>query len=76
MSAPRLAFFALLPTTYGAENTLVYVENGLFGPAFDGVPTLISPLVGLAVFMAVGLTRNRPPPPRPSPPGSTRAVPA
>jgi Na+/proline symporter len=54
-TATRLSFFALLPTTYGAENTLVYVENGLFGPAFDGVPTLISPLVGLAVFMAVAL---------------------
>jgi solute:Na+ symporter, SSS family len=56
VSAAGLAFFSLLPTSYGAQNTLVYVENGLFGPAFDGVPTLISPLFGLAGSTATGWT--------------------
>jgi Na+/proline symporter len=52
-SLTRLIFFALIPTTYGIENTLLYVENPWFTPAFDGIPTFIAPVVGLAVFLSV-----------------------
>jgi SSS family solute:Na+ symporter len=51
----RLALFALTPTFYGVENTLLYVPNDVFGPGFDGWPTLISPVVSLGVFVAVAL---------------------
>ncbi|MBE9114973.1 sodium:solute symporter family protein [Lusitaniella coriacea LEGE 07157] len=47
----RLFFFALMPTAYGIDNTLLYIPNGIFTAAFDGFPTLISPLVGLVAFI-------------------------
>jgi SSS family solute:Na+ symporter len=50
-SLTRLLFFVLMPTTYGIDNTLLYIPNSLFTPAFDGFPTLISPLVGLVAFV-------------------------
>ncbi|MEC4805181.1 MAG: sodium:solute symporter family protein [Jaaginema sp. PMC 1079.18] len=46
----RLLLFVLMPTTFGLDNTLLYIPNELFSVDFDGFPTLISPLVGLAVF--------------------------
>ena len=49
----RLVFFILLPTTFGIDNTLLYIPNQLFTSEFDGFPTLISPLVGLAAFIIV-----------------------
>lgn len=52
-SLTRLVFFALVPTTYGVENTLLYIPNDIFTPDFDGLPTLISPLVGLAAFVII-----------------------
>ncbi len=52
-SAIRLLFFVLMPTMFGVENTLLYIPNGLFTSDFDGYPTLISPLVGLVVFVVV-----------------------
>ncbi|MBA3472658.1 MAG: sodium:solute symporter family protein [Rubrobacter sp.] len=54
----RLAFFVLMPTVYTAENTLLYIPNEVFVASFDGVPTLISPLVGLTVFVVVALATN------------------
>ena len=56
----RLAFFALTPTFYGVENTLLHIPNDLFGPGFDGWPTLICPVVSLGVFVAVALLVPRP----------------
>ena len=57
----RVVLFVLTPTFYGADNTLLYVSNRVVQPGFDGWPTLISPLVALAVFMAVVFTqRGRP----------------
>lgn len=50
-SLTRLLFFVLMPTTYGIDNTLLYIPNPLFTPDFDGFPTLISPLVGLLAFV-------------------------
>lgn len=52
-SVTRLIFFVLMPTTFGIDNTLLYIPNGLFTADFDGFPTLISPLVGLAAFIIV-----------------------
>ena len=59
-SLTRLIFFVLMPTTFGIENTLLYIPNDLFTADFDGFPTLISPLVGLAAFIIVSnLTGGR-----------------
>lgn len=56
----RLVFFVLMPTTFGIDNTLVYIPNPIFTSAFDGFPTLISPLIGLIAFVTVSnLTRGR-----------------
>ncbi|PSN19247.1 sodium:solute symporter [filamentous cyanobacterium CCP5] len=52
-SAARLIFFVLMPTMFGADNTLLYIPNSLFTPAFDGFPTMICPLIGLVVFVVV-----------------------
>ena len=54
-TATRLLFFVLMPTMFGSENTLFYIPNSIFTPDFDGFPTLISPLVGLATFVGVSL---------------------
>jgi len=59
-TATRLLFFVLMPNMFGSENTLFYIPNPIFTADFDGFPTLISPLVGLAAFVGVSLvTRNR-----------------
>ena len=52
-SLTRLIFFVLMPTTFGIDNTLLYIPNNIFTESFDGFPTLISPLVGLAAFIIV-----------------------
>lgn len=54
-SLTRLTLFALMPVMFGVENTLLYIPNGLFLDAFDGYPTLISPIVGLIVFITVSI---------------------
>ena len=49
-----------MPTTFGIENTLFYIPNEIFTSDFDGFPTLISPLIGLAMFIIVSnLTPRR-----------------
>jgi len=58
-SATRLFFFVLLPTTYAYENTLLYIPNDIFTPAFDGLPTFIAAAVSLVTFTVVAYaTRN------------------
>jgi SSS family solute:Na+ symporter len=58
----RLVLFALTPTFYGAENTLLYVSNPVFGPGFDGWPTFVAPVTSLLAFLgALALTRPRAP---------------
>ena len=52
-SLTRLIFFVLMPTTFGIDNTLLYLPNNVFTSNFDGFPTLISPLVGLAAFIII-----------------------
>ncbi|MFI6388605.1 sodium:solute symporter family protein [Nonomuraea sp. NPDC050540] len=51
----RLALFALTPTMYGAENTLLYVPNTLVGAAFDGWPTFIAVAASLLTYTLVAL---------------------
>lgn len=50
-SLTRLVLFALMPVTFGIDNTLLYFPNPVFTDGFDGLPTLISPLVGFALFL-------------------------
>ena len=60
-SLTRLVLFVLMPVAFGIDNTLLHIPNDVFTPAFDGVPTLISPLVGLVAFILVSKgTENRP----------------
>lgn len=61
-SLTRLVLFVLTPTTFGIENTLLYIPNEILTTEFDGFPTLISPLVGFAAFIIISnLThKNRP----------------
>ncbi|MDY6805739.1 MAG: sodium:solute symporter family protein [Cyanobacteriota bacterium] len=51
----RLILFVMMPTMFGSDNTLLYLKNSIFTADFDGFPTLISPLVGLAAFIGVSL---------------------
>ncbi|NET11201.1 MAG: sodium:solute symporter [Symploca sp. SIO2B6] len=60
-SLTRLVFFVLMPTMFGADNTLLYIPNSLFTPDFDGIPTLISPIVGLIAFVVVSNMTYIPP---------------
>lgn len=58
-SLTRLILFVLVPTTYAYENTLLYIENGIFTASFDGLPTFIAAGVSLVVFVMVAyLTKN------------------
>ncbi|MEM1254557.1 MAG: sodium:solute symporter family protein [Cyanobacteria bacterium P01_H01_bin.21] len=59
-SMTRLILFALMPTMFGIDNTLLYVPNGLFTIDFDGFPTLISPIVGLIAFVVVSKLTYKP----------------
>lgn len=59
-SLTRLLFFIFMPTMFGVDNTLLHVPNELFTIDFDGFPTLISPLVGLVVFVLVSKFTYRP----------------
>ncbi|AOY78949.1 sodium:solute symporter family protein [Moorena producens JHB] len=52
-SLTRLILFVLMPTTFGIDNTLLYIPNSIFTADFDGFPTMISPLVGLVAFILV-----------------------
>ncbi|WP_299486034.1 sodium:solute symporter family protein [Acaryochloris sp. IP29b_bin.137] len=59
-SLMRLVLFALMPVTFGIENTLLYIPNNWFKADFDGIPTLISPLVGLILFLVVSKLTYKP----------------
>lgn len=59
-SITRLAFFVLMPTMFGIDNTLLHIPNALFTADFDGFPTLISPIVGLITFIVVSKRTYKP----------------
>ncbi|MCG8366620.1 MAG: sodium:solute symporter family protein [Pseudanabaenales cyanobacterium] len=52
-SLTRLLLFVLMPVAFGIDNTLLYLPNSLFTPDFDGIPTLLSPLIGLVAFWLI-----------------------
>ena len=58
-SVTRVVLFVLTPTTFGVENTLLYIPNDIFGAGFDGIPTVLSSLVGLITFVAVALATQK-----------------
>lgn len=60
-SLTRLLLFILMPVMFGSDNALFYIPNSIFTSDFDGIPTLLSPLVGLVVFVVVSnLTHGGP----------------
>jgi SSS family solute:Na+ symporter len=59
-SLTRLFFFVMMPTMFGTENTLLHIPNTVFTADFDGFPTLISPLIGLIVFIVVSRLTYQP----------------
>ncbi|MEM8613388.1 MAG: sodium:solute symporter family protein [Cyanobacteria bacterium P01_H01_bin.105] len=59
-SITRLVLFALMPTMFGIDNTLLYIPNGLLSVDFDGLPTLLSPIVGLIAFIVVSKLTYKP----------------
>ncbi len=52
----RVGLFVMTPTMFGVENTILYIENGLIGPEFDGWPTFIAAIAGLVTYVAVSLS--------------------
>ncbi|MEO1340483.1 MAG: sodium:solute symporter family protein [Cyanobacteria bacterium J06635_13] len=58
-SLTRLILFVLMPTAFGIDNTLLYIPNSILTADFDGFPTLISPLIGLAAFIIVSMMTGK-----------------
>ncbi|MEO0925730.1 MAG: sodium:solute symporter family protein [Cyanobacteria bacterium J06643_13] len=58
-SLTRLILFVLMPTAFGIDNTLLYIPNSILTTDFDGFPTLISPLIGLAAFIIVSMMTGK-----------------
>lgn len=56
-STVRLVLFALTPTAYGAPNTLLHIPNDLVTAGFDGFPTFLAALAGLAAFLVTAALR-------------------
>jgi SSS family solute:Na+ symporter len=54
----RLFFFVSVPTVYGAENTLLYVDNPFFTADFDGWCTFVA--FGASLFMYVAVAALSP----------------
>ena len=51
----RLVLFAMTPTMYGLDNTILYIPNGVFDASFDGWPTFIAFAASLVTYVAVAL---------------------
>ncbi len=49
----RLGLFAVTPTIFGAQNTLLYVHNSVVGAGFDGWPTFIGLAASVLAMVAV-----------------------
>ena len=54
----RLVLFVLTPEFYGMPNNIFFIE-GFFTSAFDGLPTIISPIVSLITFVMVAVTTQK-----------------
>jgi SSS family solute:Na+ symporter len=62
----RLSLFVLTPTIFGADNTLLYIDNSLFGAGFDGWPTFLGLLASVLGFYVATLIRPSGPVPAPT----------
>lgn len=51
----RLVLFAMTPTMYGLDNTILYIPNGVVDASFDGWPTFIAFGASLVTYVAVAL---------------------
>ena len=51
----RMVFLVLTPTLYGVRNNLLFMDNDLFGPGFDGWATLIAAVAGVGAFVITSL---------------------
>ncbi|GGC57975.1 sodium:solute symporter family protein [Hoyosella rhizosphaerae] len=51
----RVTLFALTPTIYGMDNTLLYIPNSIFDEAMDGWATFIAAAISLAAYVAVAM---------------------
>ncbi|MBX7435002.1 sodium:solute symporter family protein [Mycobacterium sp. Y57] len=51
----RLVLFAMTPTMFGVDNTILYFENSIFDAAFDGWPTMIGFAASLVAYVVVAL---------------------
>jgi Na+/proline symporter len=51
----RLVLFAMTPTMYGLDNTILYIPNGVFDASFDGWPTFIAFAASLITYVAIAL---------------------
>jgi solute:Na+ symporter, SSS family len=53
--AVRLVLFAMTPTMYGLDNTILYIPNGVFDASFDGWPTFIAFAASIVTYVVVAL---------------------
>jgi SSS family solute:Na+ symporter len=51
----RLVLFAMTPTIYGVDNTILYVPNDVITTAFDGWPTFIAFAAAILTYVSVSL---------------------
>ena len=49
----RPVLFAMTPTMYGLDNTILYVPNGVFDASFDGWPTFIAFAASLVTYVVI-----------------------
>ncbi|MGB0436872.1 MAG: sodium:solute symporter, partial [Mycobacterium sp.] len=47
--------FAMTPTIFGVDNTILYIDNGVFDGTFDGWPTFIAFAASLVTYLLVAL---------------------
>jgi SSS family solute:Na+ symporter len=52
-AAIRTVFAILTPTAFGVPNTIFYVENTIIPPTWDGVGTILAPVVAAIVYIGV-----------------------
>lgn len=54
-SVTRLLFAILTPTSFGITNSILYIPNSLINPNWDGLGTIIAPLVSFIVYLVIYL---------------------
>lgn len=51
----RFLFWILTPTAFGVENTILYIPNSFLTSSWDGIGTIVSPLVAFLVYGGIYL---------------------